>query len=232
MLKKSPLLSIIVPAYNEELLLPEFLREVCLCMEKSALGHEIIIIENGSEDRTLEIAKNFSTKNSNIVVEHLNKPGYGQALIRGIKLAKGKYILIYNVDFWDKKFIDLVKVDLLGYDIVVGSKSLPGSSDKRSFLRRFITKITNFLLKLLLGFSGTDTHGIKVFSTDKIIPVLRKCKTRTGIFDSELLIRAERMGLKILELPVSLVEKRPNRFGIKRIIETPKDFWQLYQVLQ
>lgn len=226
------LISIVVPAYNEEKLLPGFLKEVTSYLEKTCPDYEIIIVENGSRDRTLEIAKDFAKKNSRVKVEHLAKPSYGKALIYGLKKASGDYLVVFNVDFWDERFIDLVKVNLLGYDIVTGSKNLSGSSDRRPFSRRVVTRGFSFFLNIFLGYKGTDTHGIKTLRRSKVFPLIRKCRTQTGIFDSELLVRAQRAGLKILELPVEISEKRPNRFGIKRILETPKDIVKLYLALR
>lgn len=226
------LVSVIAPAYNEEKLLPSFLKEVTEYLEKGGFNYEVIIVENGSQDKTLAVARVFSQKNKSVRVEHLTKAGYGRALICGFKKAKGDFIVVYNVDFWDKRFLDLVKVDLLGYDLVTGSKNLPGSFDKRSFSRKLVTKSFALFLRLLLGYKGTDTHGIKTLRSSKINPILKKCRTETGIFDSELLVRSQRAGLKILELPVEISEKRANRFGIKRILETPKDILKLYLALR
>jgi len=225
-------LSVIVPAYNEEKLLPLFLKEVVSYLNKSCPDYELIVVENGSQDRTFEIAQDFSKKNKKIKVHHLSQPSYGGALIEGLRVARGNYLVIFNVDFWDKRFIDLFKVDLLGYDVVNGSKNLPGSHDKRPFSRRLVTKGFNLLLKIFLGFSGTDTHGIKALRRSSVSSVFKKCKTKTGIFDSELIIRAQRQGLKILELPVEVVEKRQARFGFKRVLKTPEDIIKLYLALR
>lgn len=226
------LASIVVPAYNEEELLPTFLKEVAFCLKKVCPDYEIIVVENGSQDKTLEVARSFSRGNKKVKVEHLAKAAYGGALIRGLKKAKGDYVVIFNVDFWDKRFIDLVKVDLLGYDIVTGSKNLPGSSDRRPLSRQLVTKSFSLLLRLFFGYKGTDTHGIKVLRRAKILPIIKKCRIKAGIFDSELLIKSQRQGLKVLELPVDISEKRPNRFGIKRVLETPKDIIKLYLALR
>jgi len=226
------LISIIAPSYNEEELLPSFLKEVTSYLRKSNLAYEIIVVENGSQDKTLEIAQKIAKKNKMIRVESLQKAGYGRALIRGLKKARGNFAVIFNIDFWDGRFIELAKVDLLGYDIVTGSKNLPGSQDKRPLSRRLITKLFNLFLHIFLGYRGTDTHGIKVLRKSAISSVLKECRTNTGIFDSELLVRAQRKNLKILELPVEIQEKREARFGFKRLLETPKDIVKLYLALR
>lgn len=224
-------ISIVVPAYNEQNLLPEFVQELTSYLGKSWTNYELLIIENGSQDKTLKIAKEISKKNKKVVIYHLSQPAYGQAIIYGLRKGRGEYIVIFNVDFWDRRFIDLAKKDLLGNDIITGSKNLSDSCDQRPLSRRLITKGFNFFLKTIFGYRGTDTHGIKVLRRETVLPIVKKCKTKTGIFDSELLVRVQRSGLKILELPVEIKEKRPNRFGFKRILETPKDLVELYFTL-
>ena len=237
-------LSVIVPARNEEKLLPSFIKEVVAYLKKTALDYELIIVENGSQDKTLEVIKTFAEKNRRIRAERISvssyrrgstkifENAYGKALIHGLKKARGKYVVIFNVDFWDGRFIDLAKIDLLGYDIVVGSKNLPGAEDRRPLSRRLVSRFFKLFLSFFFGFSGTDTHGIKALRHSETTPIFKKCRTRTGIFDSELMVRAQRADLKILELPVTISEKRPNRFGIERVLKTPQDIWQLFLALQ
>ncbi|MDP3888628.1 MAG: glycosyltransferase family 2 protein [bacterium] len=225
------LVSIVVPVYNEEKLLPDFVGEVVPYLKSNKFDYELIFIENGSSDATLAIATKFAKTNKNIKVFHLPQAGYGLALILGCKKARGEFVVIYNADFWDPKFIELTKVNLLNYDIALGSKNLTGSIDQRPLGRKIVTKGFNLFLNILLGFRGTDTHGIKVFKREFLLPVIRKCKTRTGIFDTELIVRAQRGGASILELPVEVIEKRPNRFGLIRILKTPADILRLYFIL-
>ena len=125
----------------------------------------------------------------------------------------------------------MINVDLLGYDLVTGSKLLSLSKDNRSLTRKLITLFFNLFLKLFFGFKGTDTHGIKALKRNKILPIINKCRTETGIFDSELVIRSQRVGLDILELPVEVIEKRPPRFS-NRIFQTPVDIIKLYVALK
>lgn len=227
---KSSLVSIIAPAYNEEKILSSFINEVTRYLNKK-YNYELIIVDNGSEDKTLKIAKEHEERNKSIKVFHLPKPGYGIAAVYGFNKASGDYVVFFNIDFWDPKFLEITKVDLLGYDIIIGSKNLPGSEDERSLLRRAITKSYCWLLRLVFGYKGTDTHGIKVYRSDTAKKVFQKCQTRTGIFDTEIMIRSQRRGLKILELPVKVTEIRPTRFK-NRAFKTFGDIWQLYQALK
>ncbi|PIU03822.1 hypothetical protein COT44_00895 [Candidatus Shapirobacteria bacterium CG08_land_8_20_14_0_20_39_18] len=225
-------ISIIVPAYNEEKLLPSFLNDLIFCLKEKNIDDEIIIIENGSKDKTLEIARSFSKKNNQIKTIHLAKPSFGQALRNGMMKAKGEYLVIFNVDFWDKKFLDLTKLEINKHDIIVGSKNLSQSGDNRPLVRRITTRGLGLILQLFFRYKGTDTHGIKIMNRKKILPILKQCKLKSGMIESELLIRAQRNGLRITEIPVKISEHRPNRFGYQRIFKTPGDIISLFLVFK
>lgn len=229
-LSRANIVSIIVPVHNEEEIIESFLKQVSKSCKKLKLNYEIIVVENGSIDKSIEIIKKAADLNKRIKLQVLKKTGYGLALIRGLKSAKGKYLVIFNADFWDLRFLMLTQVDLLGYDVISGSKLLPGAQDERSFNRRLVSWGFNKFLNLILGFQGTDTHGVKILRASNVLPLVSQCKTTSGIFDSELMIRAQRKGLKILELPVKIHEIRPARFELKRTFQTPRDIWKLYRV--
>lgn len=230
-MKNKPRISIIVPVRNEEEVIEKFIYALVNACRKIGLSFEIILVENGSTDKTTEIIRQNSFRTKEIRTAYLPYPGYGIALLQGIKMAKGKYFVIFNADYWDERFLDLTKADLLGYDIISGSKLLPGSKDSRPLNRRAITRIFNLFLKIFLKYPGTDTHGIKVMRRKTVMPVINNCFTRSGIIDSEIMIRAYRSNLKILELPVSIEEIRPQRFTFRRVVQTPVDMWNLYKAL-
>ena len=224
--------SVLVAAHNEEEIILSFLESFLAMMKKIGEPWEMIIVENGSTDRTAEIIRNFSKKHTQIKLEQLPNPAYGKAMITAFKKAKGDYAVFFNVDFWDERFIRLCKIDLLGYDLVGSSKLLKNSNDTRPFTRRLITQFYSLFLRLFLGFKGTDTHGIKAFRIKSVLPIVKKCKTTTGIFDSELVLRCQRAGLSFLELPVEVREIRPTRFNFKRVLQTPADIFKLFLALK
>ncbi|HSP19638.1 MAG TPA: glycosyltransferase family 2 protein, partial [Myxococcaceae bacterium] len=93
-------------------------------------------------------------------------------------------------------------------DMVVGSKAARGASDRRPLIRRLATRVHNGLLRLLLGFQGTDTHGLKAFRRERLLPVVRACVVDRDVFASEFVVRAWRGGFRVLEIPIQLEEKR------------------------
>jgi len=229
---KHVLVSILVPARNEERHISQFLNDATQACDATGVPYEMLVIESGSVDRTAEKVSSFARSKQNVRLIHLETPGYGVALIEGIASARGEYLIIFNVDLWDVRFLNLSKVDNLGYDIVNGSKLLPGSFDGRGLYRRLISRVFNFFfLRMLLGYRGTDTHGLKALKASTVLPILRQCVTNSDIFDTELMVRSQRAGLRILEIPVSVKEIRPTRFAGKRIVRIPRDILRLYAVL-
>lgn len=225
-------ISIIVPVFNEEQLIKKFLNDLTnVCKDINSLW-EIVVVENGSTDNTWGILKQFSEKDKRIKVVKLPDPSYGLALISGVQASMGSLIVVFNADYWDIRFLKLATIDMLGYDIISASKLLPGSSDLRPFGRRVTTYLYSKFLKYLFGYRGTDTHGIKLLRSKTVKPVINRCRTKSGIFDSEFVIRAEREGLKILELPIEVRELRPARFKISRILSTPVDIFNLWKALR
>jgi hypothetical protein len=117
-------------------------------------------------------------------------------------------------------------IDLYGKDMILGSKMAPWSIDQRSFSRKFISWSFNKFLKLYFGFKGSDTHGIKLLRKSVRDNILKECKTNTGIFDTEFVIRTQKCGYQIADFPVKVREIRPPRFN-KRLLQTPLDIIQL-----
>ncbi len=220
-------LSIIFPTRNEEQLIEKSLIDTCGYAKKKKYPFEILVILNGSIDRTEEKVKKLARKFHQIKILK-SKAGYGYALRKGMKEAKGDYVITYNVDFYDFKLVDLVEKDMKGKDIIIGSKLARGSQDGRPFLRRLVSIMFNFYLKMTYGFKGTDTHGIKLIRKRVINVILPKCKSSSGIFDTEFVLKSERGGYEIFDIPVSIKERRPPRFS-KRLLDTPRDLRELYK---
>jgi glycosyltransferase involved in cell wall biosynthesis len=223
-------LSVILPARNEDLLIKSTLLDIANYFhDKNNVDYEIIVVINGSEDSTEKVAIGMSKINQNIKILHSDK-GYGLALRKGLKEAKGNYIAVFNVDFYDLKMLDLSIIDLYGKDMIIGSKLANWSTDKRPPIRRMISLLFNLYLRALFGFMGSDTHGIKIMKREVKEKVLPSCKTDTGIFDTEFVIRAQRMGFIIADYPVNIEEKRPPRFN-QRIFQTLPDIVNLHKAL-
>ncbi|MBP9759477.1 glycosyltransferase family 2 protein [Candidatus Dojkabacteria bacterium] len=221
--------SIILPTRNEEQLIKGCLTDISKYLKSKNYLYEIIVVINGCSDKTVDIVKDQITKDNRIKIVE-SKPGYGLALKKGMQSAEGDYVVIFNVDFYDLRMIDLVDIDLYGRDLVMGSKMAHWSEDNRSIQRRIFSFAYNLLLKIIFGFKGSDTHGIKVMNRNVVDKVMKKCKTTSGIMDTEFVIRAQRENFKIADFPVIVEEKRGPRFD-NRLFSTPIDIINLYKAL-
>lgn len=206
-----PRVSIVIPVYNEEGILHSAVVDLIDRLRELAWPYEIILAENGSSDRTVADAQSLAERFKQIRVFSLGEPNYGKALRRGILEARGEFVVCDEIDLCDTDFyrraLELLERDAC--DLVVGSKVLGGSSDERPLLRRAGTKAVNSLLRVALGFRGTDTHGLKAFRRAPLVEIARTCLVDRDLFASELVIRAERGGIRIREIPVRVLEKRP-----------------------
>ena len=208
-----PVVSIVIPVYNEEGLIDSAVNDlvVRLAERMPDLAYEIIVAENGSTDDTLELAYKLERRYPQVRALHSPEPNYGRALRRGILEAAGTYVVCDEIDICDVEFhrraLDILFADQA--DMVVGSKAHREANDQRPFMRRMGTTVINGMLRVLLDFRGTDTHGLKAFHRGRLLPVASRCIVDKDLFASEFVIRAERDTLRVLEIPVVIQEKRP-----------------------
>src|SRR5262249_33668404 len=117
-------------------------------------------------------------------------------------------------------------------DLVVGSKAMKGASDQRPLLRRAATRVLNGMLRVALDFRGTDTHGLKAFHRETLLPVVESCVIDRDLFASELVIRAGQT-VRVLEIPVRLHEKRPPSIALlRRVPNTLRGMAKLTYVIR
>ena len=222
--------SLIIPVYNEEEILEKQVNRLITEVDNLASygEYEILLVENGSSDRTYSIAQKLAGKNSQVKVIQLENPSYGQAFKEGVKQAKYDVVIQFDIDFWDTDFLDLSLLLLERYDIVIGSKNLGNSQDKRSFARKVISKSLELFLKFYFGVPFSDTHGMKAIRRQVILPLIDEVQSQNHFFDSELLIMCHYLHYSFKELPVSLQEIRSTRFPfLIRAKETLGEFVKL-----
>jgi glycosyltransferase involved in cell wall biosynthesis len=177
-----------------------------------------VLAENGSRDRTLEIAAELGIKYPEVRSFSFGEPNYGGALRQGIERARGEIVLCDEIDLCDADFHRRAVALLDGGDIdmVIGSKLIEGAEDDRPWARHAASQLYNGLLRVTLGFKGTDTHGLKAFRRTSLLPIARECLVEKDVFASELVIRAYRAGLRIREIPVRVLEKRRPSINLTR----------------
>jgi glycosyltransferase involved in cell wall biosynthesis len=214
-----PDVTVVMPAFNEAEILDDTVADVVEGLRARAIAFELIICENGSTDGTYDLARTLADKYREVVVEGLPVADYGEALHAGLRAARGAVVVNFDVDHYDLAFLDaaIARLDPPGGPaIVVGSKRTPGASDDRPALRRLTTAGFTALLRLLFGLRVSDTHGMKAMDRGAVAPIAARCRFGKDLFDTELILRAERAGLHTAEVPVAVVERRPARTSILR----------------
>lgn len=227
----NPLITVIIPVYNEEAILETAVLGLVDKMERLGESYEIILAENGSSDRTVKIAASLAERLPQLRFFSLGESNYGLALREGILRARGQYVICEEIDLCDADFhrraLAILKEG--SAKLVIGSKAMKGANDERPLGRRLGTLVLNALLRVLLGFKGTDTHGLKAFEREALLPFVNACLVDKDIFASELVIRAERGALPILEIPVRVLELRPPTIGlIRRVPNVLKNIGRLF----
>jgi glycosyltransferase involved in cell wall biosynthesis len=211
-----PALSIVLPAHNEEGYLLDAATHLLHGLRGRGDPFEILICENGSTDGTAKIAAELDAAAPE--VRWLGRPAadYGLALRAGFLAARGELVVNFDVDFVDLGFLDRAVVLARTTDVavVVGSKRSPGATDSRAIGRRAITAVFSLLLHYAFGLRVTDTHGLKLLRRRPLVAIVEACRSGADIFDTELVLRAERVGLRVEEIPVQVVEQRPPRTPI------------------
>jgi len=221
----APRISIVIPVYNEEGILHSAVVDLRERLRPLAWSYEVILAENGSRDRTVEMGQELAKKygsadDGQVKIISLGEPNYGKALKQGILLSRGDLVICDEIDLCDVDFHRRA-VDILESgeaDLVIGSKLAAGSEDDRPAFRHAASIAYSTMLKVLLGFRGTDTHGLKAFRRLALIDTVRSCLVEKDVFASELVIRADRGGVRTKEIPVRVIEKRPPSINLfKRV---------------
>jgi glycosyltransferase involved in cell wall biosynthesis len=215
----APDVSVVMPAHNEEGLLDTTLTEVTKALRGRELRFEVLVVENGSTDATLADARAFAADDDTVVVLTRPRADYGEAMRAGILAATGDVVVVFDVDYYDAAFVDRVLPALTtpgGPAIVVGSKRAPGTTDTRPWPRRAITAAFATVLRFGFGLGVSDTHGMKAMRRQVVAPIVDRCRNGTDLFDTELVLRADRAGLVVTEVPVTVEERRPSRTPIAR----------------
>jgi glycosyltransferase involved in cell wall biosynthesis len=216
-----PEVSIVIPIYNEAEILESSVAELQRGLAAIDLAsYEILLAENGSRDETVALATGLAAGDPRIRTFSCEQPNYGAALREGIERARGEFVVCEEIDLCDVGFharaLELLRADVA--ELVIGSKAMRGAEDRRPLWRRAATRAYNGLLRVTLGFTGTDTHGLKAFRRAAVVPVVRRCIVGHDVFASELVIRAERDGVRVREIPVTLAEKRaPSVHLLRRV---------------
>ncbi len=201
----APFLSLIIPAHNEETRLPRALGQVFAFLEKQTYTSEVILVENGSSDSTLDVAREFARQYPALSVIHEDQAGKGRAVRIGMTQAHGEYRFIADTDFsMPVENINRFFPPVCTCDITIASREAPGATRYDEPLYRHLTgRVYNFLIRSIVLPGLEDTQcGFKCFRAAVAEDIFRY-QTLTGwAFDVELLAIARRRGYIIKEIGI------------------------------
>lgn len=226
-----PTFSIVVPVYNEAGFVPRALPAMIAEVEKVGESYRILIVENGSVDGTAEVARVVAGE-APVEVHSLAIPDYGDAMRHGFLEADGDWVINFDIDYFSGDFLRTV-LSIDDADLVIGSKRDPSSEDRRPWLRRVATRVFNLLLRTVLDSQVSDTHGMKAFRREVVAKLAPEVVSRQDLFDTELVVRAERAGFRIVEVPVVVEEMRIAKSSLlRRVPRTLRGLLAMRKVLR
>ena len=201
-------LSIVIPAYNEEKRLLPTLSKICAYLSDQGFPYEIIVVDDGSTDNTLQMVKNFACSGNHIVIlANEQNSGKGYSVRKGMLSARGEYIFFTDADLSTP--IEEIEKCLPylnnGYDVVIGSRSIPGSdiTIHQPWYREKMGKLFNFMVNMVLVKGIIDTQcGFKGFKKEVVKTVFNRCSIDGFSFDVEALYLSRKFNFKIKEIPI------------------------------
>ena len=201
-----PLLSIIIPALNEEDRLPESLTKVVGFLKDQAYPAEVLVVDNGSTDRTAAIGQEFAARHSNLRLLQDPRRGKGLAVRRGLLAAQGEYRFICDADLSMpiEEINRFLPPALEEVDIAIASRETPGAVRYgEPAYRHWIGRVFNRAVKLLAvpGFEDTQC-GFKCFRAQAGEDLFRVQRLDGWTFDVEVLFIALRRGYRVVEVPI------------------------------
>jgi len=221
-------MSVVIPAYNEEENLPSTVDRVSEKLDEIGVTFEIIIVNDGSTDRTLAIAERLAEADGRVrLINHLENVGPGSGVFTGIQAADGEFVIFIPADLALepddlKKYIDASK----GCDLVVGIRS-----DRRdySLMRKVVSYVNIFLIKLLFRMKERQFNYIHMYRTSMLNRI--NIESRGVFITAEIMIKARDLGYRLQEVDIRYVPRTAGQATCGKpgtIFDTVKDlfaFW-------
>ena len=222
--------SVIFPAYNEVDVLEDTIKKVILNLDTFADSYEIIIAEDGSTDGTNKLASMLAEKDTRIKHIHRQKRlGRGTALKNSFKKSSGEIIVYMDLDLATdlshlRELIEAINIE--GFDLATGSRLLSKSKVNRSWTRNLASSSYNLIVRKLLGSKIKDHQcGFKSFRREPLLILVDEVEATHWFWDTEILVRANRRGYKIKEIPV--LWKSGKETKVRLFKDSVNMFWQV-----
>jgi len=232
--KPSAHLSVVIPAYNEEPNLSTTLRDIAGFLRTKDYPYEIIVVDDGSKDRTSEIAAAEARRfDSFVLLKNPANRGKGYSVKRGVLEAGGELVLFMDADNSTR----IGQIDPLcdalqgGFDVAIGSRRLQGSAIDlaQPVWRRILGNTYIWLSKWLLGAKVQDVNcGFKLFKKEAAKSLFPRLTREDWTFDSELIFLISKLGLKLKEVPVRWHDIRTSK--VKPLRDGIRSLWGLCKI--
>ena len=221
-------ISIIMPAYNEEVHIHSSIQETLKTVDNFGCDYEIIVVDDGSKDHTYrEILRAASSDDKVKVVQYENNAGKGFALLQGFKYVSGDLVIFLDADMdLHPGQIQILfnYMKMYNADVVIGSKRHPQSEVNYPCRRKIISDIYYLVTRTLFNLPVKDTQtGLKIFKYEPLKEAISKIVIKKYAFDLEILVSLHHLSYKIVSAPIVLNFKRP--WGRIRLIDIYHTAW-------
>jgi glycosyltransferase involved in cell wall biosynthesis len=216
-------ISIIIPIFNEEKRLENGIDRILACCQQQGWDFEIIIVEDGSTDQSVNIVEKFCLKDSRVRLLSLNRRcGKGRSLLHAIKLCKNENIGYLDIDLSADplEFARLIQF-IDKYDVVIGSRIIREGLKpiQRPFVRSCLSKMYTLCFSSLFNIKICDTQcGFKLFKRDSVLPLISTIQVNGFAFDTEFLVKSFLHGLCIKEVPINWHHENNSKLKIHKAI--------------
>jgi glycosyltransferase involved in cell wall biosynthesis len=234
----SPAYSIIIPAYNEGARIGSALERVLGHVRQQAWDAEVIVVNDGSRDNTVEVVRKYAERNPGLrILENPGNRGKGYSVRNGMLNAAGQVLLFSDADMSSpiEEAAKLFAAISAGADVAIGSRWLQSElqTQRQPWYRQVFGRLFNVAVRLILGLKYTDTQcGLKAFRREAALKIFAQQKIDRWGFDPELLVLAEKFGFKVREVPVSWAHDERTqmsyfRDGVEMLGEMLKIRWNM-----
>ena len=214
--------SVCIPMYNEEAVIENTAKTLTAYLDKTyGEDYELIFYDDGSRDRSAELVKALCLPRVR-VIEGGENHGKGRGVRVSVLASQGKYVMFTDADLaygcdTIKKMFDSLEADESA-SLSIGSRNISADGyDGYTFSRKLASKAYIKVLNVLGGLKCSDSQcGCKAFVGNNIRPILEKCKIDGFAFDFEIILRAQKAGLKIIEVPVKIINHRQSKVHLFR----------------
>ncbi len=230
---EKPYLSVVIPAYNEEKRISQTLLAIDHYLSQQDYSSEILVVNDGSKDKTAQIVKNFTNLIKNLkLIDNQKNHGKGWVVRQGMLEAKGEYRIYVDAD----NAISLEQIESFwpylkeGYDVVIGSIEVKGAKIKEeaAWYRRMLGRWSKYLIRALTVWEIHDSQrAFKLFPAKMAEDIFSRQTIERWGFDIEILVIAKKRGYRIKELPVTWLNPGESKVTLKSYWRTLKELLKI-----